>query len=428
MIKLLMIQPEKRKISLFRKMIAKFRTQAVLTMTYLAAYADKRYYDVTIVHEYAEDIPYNEKFDLVAITVNTPNAIHCYQISEKFRKLGAKVVMGGPHVTLLPDEAVEHCDHLILQEGEITFPQFLEDFRAGTAKKVYEPNPPQVLENLPKPRWELMRRKMVKYAVFATRGCPYNCSFCALRLVYDKAFRKRPVQDVIEDMKSFPAKFVAFWDDNLFADKAYAKELMSAMIPLKRRWGAMVTLRDCDDDELLALAKKSGCKKLFVGIESFNDDSLAQAKKSINKTFEYESIVAKIHKHGIMIFASFVFGFDGDTMETFDKTVEACEKMGFASIQPHILTPYPKTTLYEQLDAEGRILTKDWNRYNDRYDVVYQPKNMTPDELLQGYMRFIRRIYSLRSIIRRARVSRPKLLPYLIANIGFLPARYRGSK
>ena len=423
-----MIQPEKRSVNRLRRIIAKFRAQTVLTMVYLAGFVNERDYKITFINEYSDKIPYDRQFDLVAITVNTANAPHCYEISEKFRKTGAKVVMGGPHVTLLPDEAQEHCDHLILQEGDITWPRFLEDFKNGTAQKVYHPDAPMKLCDLPSPRWDLLGRKMIKGAVCATRGCPYNCSFCTLRLVYDPAFRKRPVEDVIKDIKIFPTKFFVFWDDNLFADKEYAKELIRALIPLKRRWGALATLRDCNDDELLALARESGCQYLFVGIESFSDKALKDARKGVNRTSEYEPIISNIHKHKIMLYAGIVFGFDSDEPDVFDKTIDACKKLGIDCASPTILTPYPKTTIYEQYESEGRILTKDWSKYDGKLAVVYEPKNMTADELLQGYNYFNKKFYSLGSIIKRRRVSRANFFTYYKINLGYLLVRFKNKK
>ena len=258
MVKLLMIQPENREIHRFRRF--QFNNFSQLTIPYLAAFVDERYYHITLIDEYSQRIPYRKHFDLVAITVNTPNALHCYAMSEKFRKKGVNVVMGGPHVTLLPEEVTKHCDYLIIGEGEIVWPQFLTDFRNGNAQKVYQSVVAPNLENLPVPRWDLLqRRRLMKGAVIATRGCPYLCRYCNLKQIYHPPFRKRPIQDVVAEIRKLPTMFFVFWDDNLFAKKEYAKELLTAITPLKRRWAAQATLRDCDDDELLKLAKAAGC-------------------------------------------------------------------------------------------------------------------------------------------------------------------------
>jgi hypothetical protein len=199
MIRLLLIQPENRDINRFRRW--QFNNFSQITIPYLAAFADVRYYDLTLVDEYCRPIPYHKTFDLVAITVNTPNATHCYEISAKFRRKGAKVVMGGPHATLLPHEVKEHCDYLILGEAEITWPQFLKDFQNGMPKTIYTSDAAPELLNLPLPRWDLLkRRRMMKGAVIATRGCPYNCRYCNLKQIYHAAFE--PVQYRMSSRKS----------------------------------------------------------------------------------------------------------------------------------------------------------------------------------------------------------------------------------
>lgn len=279
MIRLLMIQPENREINKFRR--TQFNNFSQLTIPYLAAFVDERYYAITLVDEYRQRIPYHKSFDLMAITVNTPNAPHCYEISAKFRKKGAKVVMGGPHATLLPEEVKEHCDYLIIGEGEITWPAFLRDFRNGIPKEVYRSEITPNLSNLPVPRWDLLKRsRMMKGAIFATRGCPYSCRYCNLKQIYHDCFRMRPIQDVVEEIRRMPSRFFVFWDDNLFADIDYAKELLRAIAPLKRKWAAQATLRDCSDEELLMLARAAGCMYLFIGLESFTEFHLTtQVKK-----------------------------------------------------------------------------------------------------------------------------------------------------
>jgi radical SAM superfamily enzyme YgiQ (UPF0313 family) len=204
-----MIQPENIDINRFRRL--QFNNFSQITVPYLAAFVDKKYYDVTIVDEYCQRIPYNNPFDLVAITVNTPNAPHCYEISANFQQRGARVVMGGPHATLLPNEVSKHCDYLIAGESEFTWPEFLCDFQTGMAKGVYKSDMPPVITHLPIPRWDLLRRRrMMKGAVFATRGCPYNCRYCNLKQIYHDCFQMRPVQDVIREIRRLPSRFFVF--------------------------------------------------------------------------------------------------------------------------------------------------------------------------------------------------------------------------
>lgn len=418
MIKLLMIQPENREINRFRRM--QFNNFSQITIPYLAAFVDERYYDITLVDEYCQRIPYHKHFDLVAITVNTPNAPHCYEISARFRKDCSKVVMGGPHATLRPEEVKEHCDYLIIGEGERLWPEFLSDFQHNAARSVYSSDIPPNLFHLPNPRWDLLKRHpMMKGAVFATRGCPYNCRYCNLKQIYHNCFRLRPINEVVEEIRQSPSHFFVFWDDNLFADAENAKNLFRAIKPLKRKWAAQATLRDCNDDELLSIAKAAGCIYLFIGLESFSEDSLIDAGKSVNRVREYKTSIDRIHRHGIMVQAGIVFGFDGDTPTVFDETLKACETIGIDGATVSILTPFPGTPIYEQFKAEGRLLTEDWSQYNSKTAVTFQPKNMTADELFDGYMMFRRRFFSLQSFMRRMRVSKTNVLVNFVMNLGY---------
>lgn len=418
MIKLLMIQPENREIKNFRRF--QFNNFSQITIPYLAAFVDEEYYSIMLVDEYCQRIPYHKTFDLVAITVNTPNAPHCYEISAKFREKGAKVVMGGPHATLMPEEVKEHCDYLILGEGEISWKEFLNNFRNGFPKEIYKSDIVPELSNLPVPRWDLLkRRRMMKGAIFATRGCPYNCRYCNLKQIYHDCFRTRPIQDVIEEIRRMPSLFFVFWDDNLFADTDYAKNLLRALAPLKRKWAAQATLCDCNDEELLSLAKAAGCMYLFIGLESFSEDSLTHAGKKINRVQDYKSLIHNIHRYGIMVQAGIVFGFDSDTKKVFDETLIACETLGIDGATVSILTPFPKTPIYEQFKKEGRLLSEDWSKYNSKTAVTFKPKNMTPEELYDGYLRFRRKFFSLRSFVKRFKASRTNIAVNFIINFGY---------
>ena len=341
MIRLLLIQPENWEINRFRRL--QFNNFSQITIPYLAAFVDERHYSITLIDEYCQRIPYDKPFDLVAITVNTPNAPHCYEISAAFRGNGARVVMGGPHATILPEEVAEHCDYLLLSEAETTWPAFLHDFQSGVAKSIYKFDGPPELAGLPFPRWDLLkRRRMMKGAVFATRGCPYHCRYCNLKQIYHDCFRMRPVEDVVGEIGRLPSRFFVFWDDNLFADKEYAKALLRAIAPLKRRWAAQATLRDCADGELLSLAHAAGCMYLFIGLESFSERSLSDAGKGVNQVRDYKRLIDGIHRHGIMVQAGIVFGFDGDLTTVFDETLDACESLGIDGATVSILTPFPQ--------------------------------------------------------------------------------------
>jgi radical SAM superfamily enzyme YgiQ (UPF0313 family) len=265
----------------------------------------------------------------------------------------------------------------------------------------------------------LKRRRLMKGAVFATRGCPYNCRYCNLKQIYHNCFRMRPIPEVAEEIRRLPSRFFVFWDDNLFADKDYAKGLLRSVAPLKKKWAAQATLRDCEDDELLLLAKAAGCMYLFIGLESFSANALSEAGKEINIVDAYEELIGKIHSYGIMIQAGIVFGFDSDTKDVFDQTLAACEKLGIDGATVSILTPFPKTPIYEQFKNEGRLLNENWSLYNSKTAVVFRPQNMTAEELFEGYLYFRRRFFSLGSFVRRMKVSRTNTLVNFMMNLGY---------
>ncbi len=292
---ILLITPENKEINKFRKKQVNNFIQ--ITMPYLAAFIDESKYNIFLIDEYNEKILFKNTYDVVAITVNTCNANHCYEISSKFRKLGVKIVFGGPHATLLPEEVSKYCDYVIIGEGEITWPQFLDDFYNNRAKTIYNckdiiPS----LKGIPVPRRDLIKKRcFTKGAVFSTRGCPYHCSYCNLKQIYFDQFRVRPIQEVIEDVSSIKSRYFVFWDDNFFGDQEYSVRLMKQLAKLNKKWAAQVTLERCQNEELLKLARKSGCEYLFVGLESFSEKSLKSVNKEINNVDRYRSITNIIH-------------------------------------------------------------------------------------------------------------------------------------
>lgn len=416
--KILLIQPENEEINNFRK--RQFNNFVQLTIPYLAGYINESQYEITLIDQYKDKIPYNKTFDLVCITVNTPNANNCYTISKKFREKGSTIVLGGPHITLLPDEAREHGDVLMIGESEETWPRFLNDYYKDDYKDTYESKEIPKLDKLPMPRWDLLNRsKIFKGAVIATRGCPNKCGYCNLKQIYYNSFRTRPLEDVINEIKNIPSKFFVFWDDNFFADKEFTKKLLNKLKPLNKRWAAQVTIADCGDNDLLHLAREAGCRYLFVGLESFSSSSLEGVDKGINNTKRYKEIINKIHKNKILVQAGIVFGFDSDRKTVFDDTLKACEDIGIDGVTVSILTPFPKTPIYYKFKKEERLITEDWSKYNSKTAVVFTPKNMTSEELLHGYMSFRKRFYSLRSFIKRMKVSKTNIPYNVIINLGY---------
>ena len=416
--KILLITPENAEINRFRR--RQFNNFTQITMPYLAGFVDETRYEIRLVDEYNQRIPYDAPVDLVAITVNTPNAPHCYRMAARFRAKGAKVVMGGPHATLRPAEVAGHCDHLIVGEAEEIWPQFLAEFHRGHGKPRYDCVRTPRLEHLPVPRRDLIRRRQfTKGAVFATRGCPYQCSYCNLKQLYADNFRTRPIPEVIADVASMTNRYFVFWDDNFFGDVEYAAQLLTALKELKKRWAAQVSLDRCADERLLRLAQEAGCVYLFIGLETFSEAGLASVNKSFNRVPRYQPTIELIHEHGISVQAGVVFGFDTDTREVFADTLRACEELGIDGVTVSLLTPLPGTALHEQMAREGRLLHEDWAGYNGKTRVSFMPRQMTPGELFAGYMWFRRQIFSWRSIGRRLARSRTNLLHNLIVNLGY---------
>jgi radical SAM superfamily enzyme YgiQ (UPF0313 family) len=251
-------------------------------------------------------------------------------------------------------------------------------------------------------RKELFHRKDHAAGVLcATRGCPNSCEFCTLAAMYSRRLKKRPVHEVAREFGSFKGKTVIFWDDNIAADLDYAKELCRALIPYRKWWSSQTSVHAGYDDEFLSLAARSGCKQLFLGLESVCQDSLDHAGKTFNRVEEYRKIIHNIHTHGISVQAGLVFGFDQDTPAVFDDTLRFLEQNGVQNATFNMLTPYPRTPLFARLEREGRILTRDWDKYNGRTDVVFQPKHMSCEQLQQGFDAVNRRFYSFGSIARR---------------------------
>jgi radical SAM superfamily enzyme YgiQ (UPF0313 family) len=259
----------------------------------------------------------------------------------------------------------------------------------------------------------------MKGAVFATPGCPYDCRYCNLKQLYGDGFRTRPADEVLRELRQLKTRHFVFWDDNFFADKAYALALMSELKKLNKRWAAQVTLADCANETLLEAARDAGCLYLFIGLESFSDASLFDAGKRINRVADYRGIIGKIHRHHIMVQAGVIFGFDSDGPDVFDRTLRTCETLGIDGATASILTPLPGTPIYRQLLDENRLTAADWSAYNGKTAVAFKPKNMTAAELMSGYLRFRRGFYSPGSFIKRYSVSRTHFLYSLLMNLGY---------
>ena len=392
-----------------------------LTLTTLAALVPREMAaSIRLIDEGIEDIPADFDADLVGMTVITGTAPRAYELAERFRKRGMTVVLGGPHVTLMPEEAAGHADAICTGYAEQSWPQLLRDAAAGQLQPVYRQDPELSLEASPFPRRDLFdRRHFLTQAVFeATRSCSHNCEFCVAPAAWGRKQYQRPVNWIVEDIRRVGQKKIIFIDLNLVADKQYAKELFSALVPLGVQWYGLATVLIAHDRELMELMARSGCKGLLLGLETVSDASLKDARKSFNASVGYKTLIEDLHRLGIAVQGCFVFGLDHDTPDVFDSTVEFAIDAGVDLPRFSVLTPFPGTPLHQRLAAAGRILTRNWELYDGQH-VVFRPARMTIGELAAGHERAWKDVYRWRAMGRRLwRAGNASPLA-LSANLGY---------
>jgi radical SAM superfamily enzyme YgiQ (UPF0313 family) len=374
-----------------------------LTLTTLAALVpDDLNADIRLFDEGIQDVPLDLDADIIGMTVITGTAVRAYELADHYRQRGITVVLGGPHVTLVPDDAAPHADAIVTGYAEQTWPQLLRDFVAGNLQTRYAQNHDLNLTGLPCARRDLLpRRQYITDAVFeAQRGCFHDCEFCVVPAAWGRRVYQKPVADVVADIRQHGGKRIIFVDLNLYADKAYAQELFTALIPLKVQWHGLVTTLFADDPAMLDLASRSGCRGVLMGLESISAASLHDCRKGFNAPADYRRIIERLHAHDIALNACFVFGSDHDTTEVFAQTAEFAIEAGIDLPRYAIATPFPGTALYRRLDREARILSRNWELY-DAQHVVFQPARMTVDELQRGTETAWRHTYSYRAMRRR---------------------------
>jgi len=392
-----------------------------LTLTTLAALAPPELgIDFALYDEGIADIPADLDVNLVGLTVITGSSVRAYELARHYRTRGIAVVLGGPHVTLMPQEAQQHADAICVGYAEETWPQLLRDFAHGRMRPRYDQGHDFTLTNLPFPRRELLdKRHYLTQAVFeATRACAHDCEFCVVPTAWGRRQFQKPVSHVVEDIRRFGKRRIIFIDLNLISDRAYAAELFTALIPLNIRWFGLSTSLIGRDRELMELTARSGCAGLLIGFESICDSSLGDIRKRFNDPTLYRSLITDLHALGISIQGCFVFGHDHDTTDVFDETVQFCVDTGIDLPRFAILTPFPGTPLHQRLDREGRILSKNWELYDGQH-VVYRPAGMTPRELQVGHEKAWRDVYSYGSMLRRLATSRTQLPIAVMANLGY---------
>lgn len=417
--KLLLVMPDARIHRLRLGPVSRSFREAPLTLTMLAALIPEALdVHIKLVDESIDAVPLKDRFDLVGISCLTGTAGRAYELADYFRRKGAAVVLGGIHVTLRPEEAAKHADCIVTGFAERTWPRLLTDFAGGKLQARYHDFGPS-LEGLPLPRRDLQRRSgyIMPDTVFATRGCKRNCDFCSVPAAAF-GWRTRPVTDVIDEIRRIPHRRIAFNDVSLLEDREYARELLTALIPLGKLWGGLCTTRVLEDPEMMNLLYASGCRYMLIGFESVSTAALSSVHKGFNRPEQFAELIRQFHRRAILVQGCFVFGFDHDTRAVFHDTVDAVQQMKIDIPRYAIYTPYPGTEAYQRLKEENRLLHEYWPHYDTQH-VVFQPAHMTPEELDCGFRDAYRKTFRLNSIVRRILGSGVYFPVTLVGNLAY---------
>lgn len=375
---------------------------SILPLTTVAALTPSRHH-VAICDENVELLDLDADVDLVGVTFMTALAPRAYEIADAFRKRGKIVVAGGYHPTFLPDEAGGHFDAVVVGEAEGSWQRLLEDVERSRLHRIYRRAAPCDPASIPVPRRDLTVRTARHYvttaAVQTGRGCRHACRYCSITAFHRGTHRSRPLDAVLEELRSLPRNFM-FVDDNIVADPEYARHLFRAMVPMKKRWVCQCSIEIAHDRDLLGLARRAGCLGMFVGIETLSESNLAAVEKGFNDRAGYRESIAAIRGAGIGVVAGVIVGMDGDDTGVFERMLRFLDRARIDAVQVNVMTPLPGTALFESMDRQGRILDRDWSRYDFRHCVI-RPARMTPRQLQDGADWLYARFYRLDRILVR---------------------------
>ena len=415
----------------YKGLFSRAISYAPLTLTTLAALVPKRLnFDIDIIDEGIQNLPKKtSSYDVVGITCVASSAPRAYELALKFRDAGSFVVLGGAHPTLNPKEAAEFADAVIVGYAEKTWPKLLQDFADDKPlEKFYYSTKAKILSSVIPARDKLPKGKYLQIpTVIASRGCRHSCTFCSIHKIWNRSACFRPVDEVIEEMSRLSSDKMIMLDPNIIADKHYAAELFEKMIPLKKKWGGLTTIKLAEDKSLLDLASRSGCAGMLIGFESVIQESLEECLKAHYSFSKYKDYIKLFHQQKISVLGCFVLGFDHDDESVFERTVRFIDETGIDVPRFAVLTPFPGTKLHDDYMAEGRILSDDLSLYDTEH-VVFQPKYMSPERLQQGLYEVWKKTYRIKRIINRTR-NMPWGRPLgLAVNMGFRRYAYKISK
>jgi radical SAM superfamily enzyme YgiQ (UPF0313 family) len=378
-------------------------------------------HSVWIDDENISKIDTSDNPDMVGITVNVDTSERAFKIAKQYRERGIKVVFGGIYASSNPSLMLQHCDSVVIGEAEEIWIKILDDFSQNSLKPIYRNEKVTDLNQFPLPDWRYVKRSKYLYhnVIVTSRGCPFKCNFCYNSNEYvSNPFRNRRIEDVLEEMQALETKQILFIDDNFIGNIEWTKKFIQVIKDKGFTWHAAVSANIYHQKELIDSFAESGCKSLFIGFESIVENSILSADKKQNKVQEYEALINLLHERGIMVHASMVFGFDHDKPRIFKDTLKWLVHNKVETMTAHILTPYPGTVLYKQLFVENRIIDFNLSHYNTS-NVVFQPKEMTPQELREGYLWIYKEFYSLKNIFKRTPKNKSIIKPYFLFSLGY---------